>query len=146
MPSNETAAPTVQEADQRAERAKASLLSRVELLKHKFTDARHKVDVQAQVTKHPLPAIGIAFALGVIAGLQHTRPTAPGKPEEPAGSSLKHAAIAALAAFGLRLVRNVALDQLGQVAKQWWTAREAKATPAVGDPRVADVEPLLERS
>jgi hypothetical protein len=135
MPSNESADPTVQEADQRAARAKASLLSRVELLKHKLTDTKQKLDLPAQIALHPLPAVGIAFALGVLAGLRHTSPV---RFREPGGRSLKHAAITALAAIGLRMVRDLAFDQLGLFAKQWWTARDGKAARPGHAPRMAD--------
>ena len=122
MTTNDLADPTVQEADRRAERAKASLLSRVELLKHKLSDARHKLDVPAQIARHPLPAVGIAFALGVAAGLRRTGSIGPigaAMGPEP-GRSLRSAAFSALAAFGLHIVREIALGQLGQVARQWW--------------------------
>jgi len=129
MAINDLADPTVQEADQRAERAKASLLSRVELLKHKFTDARHKLDLPAQITEHPLPAIGIAFALGMLAGLRRSPAL-----ERGAAGGVRQAAVAALTAFGLRLVRNVALGQLAELAKQWLrehqTRSERQAHPA----------------
>jgi hypothetical protein len=131
MSTNDIADPTVQEADQRAERAKASLLSRVELLKHKFTDARHKLDLPAQITEHPLPAIGVAFALGMLVGLRRSPAAAIG-----ASGGIRHAAVAALTAFGLRLVRNVALGQLAEIAKQWWSEQQAhserQAPPARG--------------
>jgi len=127
MPTNEIADPTVQEADQRVERAKASLLSRVDVLKHKLSDAAHKLDLPAQIAKHPLPAIGLALTLGVFVGLRRTRPPALG---EVAGTSFKDAAFAALTAVGLRILRGVALDQLGHAAKHWWTARDHDTGPS----------------
>jgi hypothetical protein len=39
--------------------------------------------------------------------------------------------VAALGAFGLRVLRDVALGQLGLVAKQWWTDHHHGP---VGDP------------
>jgi hypothetical protein len=139
MPTNEPMDPTVAEAERRAERAKVSLLSRVEQLKHKLTDARHRLDVPSQIAEHPLPAIGIAFALGIAAGLGRGGAAAP--PSE--GRTLRGAAFTALAAFGLRMVREIALAQLGQVARAWWA--EHGGMPAEhGDGRAADLEPFLE--
>lgn len=140
MPTNEIA-PTVQEADQRVERAKASLLSRVEALKDKLSDARHTLDLPAQIAKHPLPAVGIAFTLGALVALQRTRPPAP---VGPLGGSVKNAAFAALTALGLRILRNVALDELGQFAKQWWTGRRDRSRSQVAASSAAEVEPFLE--
>lgn len=115
---NDTADQTIEEADRRVERAKASLLSRVELLKHKMSDARHRFDVPAQITRNPLPAVGIAFALGAVIGF---RRTAKLLPAPGAGRSVKSAAFAAFAAVALHVVREVAITQLGVVARQWWT-------------------------
>lgn len=139
MATNDSADPTVQEADQRAERAKASLLSRIELLKHKLSDARHKLDLPAQITEHPLPAIGIAFALGMMAGLRRSPSAAIG-----ASGGVRHAAVAALTAFGLRLVRNIALGQLAEIARQWWSEQQAhnerQALPARRSGRTPSLE------
>jgi hypothetical protein len=117
MATNEPAEPTVEEADRRAERAKASLLARVEVLKHKLSDAKLKVDVRSQIVKHPLPAAGIAFALGMLAGLRRTHTAG------PTGTATSHpvasAVAAGIAALGLRVVRELALGQLGKMAKEW---------------------------
>jgi hypothetical protein len=146
MSTHDIADPTVQEADQRAERAKASLLSRVELLKHKLTDVRQKLDLPGQITRYPLPVLGAAFALGALAGLRRTSSTAIG---EPAERSLHSTAIAALTAIGLRALRNIALAQLGQIAKQWWAEHgehgeygehSERPSPARG----SSIEPPLE--
>jgi hypothetical protein len=143
MATNEIADPSVQEADQRAERAKASLLSRVELLKHKFSDARHKLDLKAQITEHPLPSVAVAVVLGMLAGLRRSPAMA-----SIASGGVRQAAGAALTAFGLRLVRNVALGQLAEIARQWWTEQQAhserQAPPAPGS-GVAGRAPSLER-
>jgi hypothetical protein len=132
------------EADQRAERAKASLMARLEQLKQRFADVKHQVDVRAQIAKHPLPAVGIAFALGVLAGLPGSRTPSP---ESTAGRSLTGAAVAGLAAVGLRLLREVALSQLGSVAKQWWIEHTGGSPGSPYEARAShqrDVEPFLE--
>lgn len=139
MPTNEIADPNVQEADQRALRAKASLLSRVELLKHKLTEARQQLDLPAQIAKHPLPAVGLAFALGALVGRWRRRSA----PEGPAPGSLRSAVFATLTAIGMRVVRDVALAQLGHTVRQWWSGRgdepatELAASSPPGDPFVA---------
>jgi hypothetical protein len=116
---------TVEEADRRVERAKASLLSRVELLKHKIAGAKERFDLPAQIARYPLPAVGVAFALGVAAGLRRgsvamTVPTA----LEPSARPWRDAALSALGALGLRLIRDIALVKLSQVARQWWVEHE----------------------
>ena len=132
MPTQETADPTVEDADRRVERAKASLLARVELLKHKLSDAKQTLDVRAQIAKHALPAVGIAFALGAAAGLRRTG-SAPDR--EPRSHPLRSAAFAALSAFGLRALREVALAKLGEVAKQWWADHGGEPLQGVMSPR-----------
>jgi hypothetical protein len=140
MPSHDSADSTAWEAEQRVERAKASLLARLELLKQKLTDVRDKVDLKAQIEKYPLPAVGIAFALGVLAGLRRTRAAATDRSAHPVAST----AIAGLAAVGLRLLRELALSQLGGIAKQWWTERDAVSPREERGSHVRDIEPFLE--
>src|SRR5262245_53341621 len=112
MPTQDVVDPSVQEADQRAERAKQSLLSRIELLKRRVDDAKHRFNPQEQIARHPLPAVGAAFALGVIAGLGSRRAGAPGEAQR----SLSGAVLAGIAAIALRAVREAALTQLGHAA------------------------------
>src|SRR5262245_54312101 len=131
--------PSVQEADERATRAKESLLSRVEQLKQRFTEARHRFDPQEQIARHPIPAVGLAFALGVIAGLGRPRAAGPGE----ARSSLVGAALAGLATVALRIVREAAMAQLGRSAHDWWSAREAAERARSGS-GMPDAEPFLE--
>lgn len=138
MATNETADTAVEDAERRAERAKASLLSRVELLKHKLGDAREKLDISAHIAKHALPAVGIAFALGVAAGLGRNRSVASG---EPGANPLRGAIWSALAAFGLRALRELAIGQLGSAARQWWTEPGSERPGELARPSV----PLVER-
>jgi len=121
MATNETTDPAVEEADRRVARAKASLLARVEQLKHKISDARQTFDLASQIEKHALPAVGIAFALGAAAGLgRRGARTVMEANRSGAGGAL----LAALGALGLRLVRDLAIGQLGVVAKGWWDAQQ----------------------
>jgi hypothetical protein len=139
MPANENPDPTIADADRRVERAKASLLARIDLLKGKIGDAKHQLDFKAQIAKHPMPAIGIAFAVGALAALGGRAPAERSHGEH----SLTGAALGALAAFGLRLVRELAIGQLGNAARQWWNEQQAGGGP-VSRSRAADLEPFLE--
>ena len=136
MPTTDFVDPIVQEADQRATRAKASLLSRASVLKDKLIDVRDKLDLPTKITKHPLPSVGIAFVLGMIAG--RLRPSPPAPPPR----SLTSAAFAALVAFGLRLVRDAALVQLSQAAQQWWAEHGDRPASPLHASRAPGGEPL----
>ena len=134
MPTNDFVDPTVQEAEQRVERAKASLSSRVEALKDKLIDVRDKLDLPGQIANHPLPSVGIAFVLGMIAGRLRTA--------APPPRSLTSAAVSALAAFGLRLVRDAALVQLSHTAQEWWARHGERPAPEVHASHAPAGEPL----
>jgi hypothetical protein len=140
MPTHDVVDPSVQEADLRATRAKESLLARVEVLKRRFTDAKHRFNPQEQIARYPIQAVGAAFALGVIAGLTRRRSSAPAE----AHSSLTGAALTGLAAVALRVVREVAMTQLGHAAHNWWTAREGVSSTETRGSRPPNVEPFLE--
>lgn len=145
MSANDTPESPVAEAERRVERAKASLLARIELLKNKVGDAKHQLDFKAQIAKYPLPAIGIAFAVGAIAAMSG-RPSAPRAARGPGEHSLTGAALGALAAFGLRMVRELAIGQLGNAAKQWWSTQGGSIDHAAARARArgADIEPFVE--
>ncbi len=118
MPNPDVVDPTIEEADRRAERAKASLLARVEVLKKRVAEAKHKLDVPSQIAKHPWPAVGVAFALGVALGFGRKGSSTPHR--VVAGKrSVGDMVLTAAAALGIRLVRDAALAQLTDVAKQW---------------------------
>src|SRR5262244_706617 len=140
MPTHDAVDPSVEEADRRAERAKESLLSRVELLKERLAEARHRFDPTEQIARHPLPAVGLAFALGVISGLGSGRQAHGEAPR----SSLMGAALAGLAAVTLRIVRELAMAQLGNAAHDWWTARGGASSSEAHRSGTPDVEPFLE--
>lgn len=147
MDSHDVEDPAVAEAEHRAERAKASLLARLEQLKHKVSDARHQLDVPSQIAAHPLPAVGIALALGAVVALGRSRPVAAAA-AEPSGHPLRSAALTALAGFGLRMVREVALTQLGNAAREWWSQHEPRAEREdreVETSHQAELEPFLAR-
>ena len=116
MASNDMTDPVVVEADQRAERAKASLRSRFARLERKVGDVRERIDLPAQIRKHPLPAAGIALALGALVGSRV------GSRDHAAGGGRSAGGVfaAGLAALGLRLAREFVLAQVGRAARQWW--------------------------
>lgn len=146
MSANDTPESPVAEADRRVERAKASLLARIEVLKHKLGEAKHQLDFKAQIAQHPLPAIGIAFAIGALAAMTG-QPSAPRAAKLPGEHSLTGAALGALAAFGLRVARDLAIGQLSIVAKQWWVAQGDhgdRADHPAPRARADELEPFLE--
>jgi hypothetical protein len=145
MPTDDVVDPSVQEADQRAARAKQSLLARMEMLKQRYTDAKHRFSPNEQIARYPIQAVGAAFALGVIAGLGGRRREMPGE----ASRSLTRAALTGLAAVALRVVREAALTQVAQAAHNWLAAQErqsgrAPTVPGAPGARTSDVEPFLE--
>jgi hypothetical protein len=116
MASNDMTDPGVVEADQRVERAKASLRARMSVLERRLGDVRDQVDVPEHIRRHPWPAVGIAFALGALAG-NRGRPNVPSvAPERSLGGMVT----AGVLAVGLRLVREFALAQIGRAARRWW--------------------------
>jgi len=102
------------DADRLVEHAKESLMSRVEELSRRFRDAKNKFDVEAQIVAHPLPAIGIAFAIGAAFALAGSRKHAP-----EAQRGLGGMVIAGLGALAMRMLKDVALSQLSGAAKTW---------------------------
>ena len=139
MPTDDVVDPSVQEADQRAARAKQSLLARMEMLKQRYNDAKHRFSPSEQIARYPIQAVGAALALGVIAGLGGSRREMPGE----ARSSLTRAALAGLAAVALRVVREAALTHVAQAAHNWLADQERQAGRAPGA-RTSNVEPFLE--
>lgn len=125
MANHDVQDPAVVEADRRAERARASLRARFATLEQRFADARQRIDVPAQIRRHPWPAVGIALALGALAGRRGARVAS-----EVNERSLGGAAMAALGALGLRIVREVAIAQLGRAARRWIDEHEGRSPDA----------------
>ena len=75
----------------------------------------------------------------MLSGLRRSPAIGSGAP-----GGVRQAAVAALTAFGLRLVRNIALGQLAELAKQWWSEhpthseRQALPTHVAGAARSLD--------
>jgi hypothetical protein len=123
---NHTTDPVVVEADQRVERAKASLRARIAVLERRLGDVRDRIDLPAQIRRHPLPAVGIAFAFGALVGGRGRR-IAPGGAASPISTAIiarprtaGGTALAVLSALGVQLLRELALEALGRTAQRWW--------------------------
>jgi hypothetical protein len=143
MVSNDLSDPVVVEADRRAERARASLRSRFAELEHRFGDVRERLDVAEHIRHHPWPAVGIALALGALAGGRGGARSAVAATTE---RSLGGAALAGLAAIGLRVAREIVLTQLARGARQWIEERGGSAEPIDADElRAAPGRPPLGR-
>jgi hypothetical protein len=69
-----------------------------------------KVDLRKQIVDYPFAAIGIAAAAGAIVGLVRPKPQ-PGR--------LSSLVVTTLGAIGFRLVREAAVKELGQYAKNY---------------------------
>jgi hypothetical protein len=117
MASHETMDPTVAEADRRVERAKASLRQRLQLLERRFVGVRDRFDLPAQIRRHPWPAVGIAVGLGMLAGWRGRSTTTRAISAE---RTFGGAALAAIGAIGFRVLRELALGQVGALARRMW--------------------------
>jgi hypothetical protein len=125
MASN-TTDPVVGEADRRVEQAKASLRARIAVLERRLGDVRDRIDLPEQVRRHPLPAVGIAFALGALAGHRVARVAS-----QVTERSFGGAVLGALGAIGLRIAREVAVMQLGRAARRWIDDHEGRSPGAL---------------
>jgi hypothetical protein len=113
--------PVVVEADERVERAKASLRARIAVIERRFGDVRKRLDVPEQVRRHPWPAIGISLALGALVGVRGERGGGGAVTRAPSGGhTLGSLAMAGLTAIGLRVARELIVAQIGRAARQWW--------------------------
>jgi hypothetical protein len=124
MASN-TTDPVVVEADHRAEQAKASLRARMAVLERRLGDVRDRIDLPAQIRRHPLPAVGIAFALGALVG---GRGRAAGRAASPAAPALAPKprtlggmAMAVVSGLAFQLLRDLAIGRLRRTAERYWS-------------------------
>jgi hypothetical protein len=119
-----TTDPVVVEADRRVEQAKASLRARLAVLERRIGDVRDRIDLPEQIRRHPLPAIGIAFALGALVGGRGRRldraalvaPAFAGRPRTLGGMAL-----AVVSGLTFQLLRELAIGQLRRTADRWWS-------------------------
>lgn len=123
MASN-TTDPVVVEADRRVEQAKASLRARIAVLERRLGDVRDRIDLPQQIRRHPLPAVGIAFALGALVG---GRGRAAGRAAPPAAPALAarprtlgSMALAIVSGLAFQLLRELAIGQLRRATERYW--------------------------
>ena len=88
-----------------------------------------RIDVRESIVDHPFAAIGIAAAVGAL--IAFARPM-------PKRGRVASAVVAGLSAIGIRLLREAALRQFGDIAKSWLQnqqgAPEADYPPTYADP------------
>ena len=125
MASN-TTDPVVVEADRRVEQAKASLRARIAVLERRIGDVRDRIDLPEKVRRHPLPAVGIAFALGALVGGRgraagRDRPTPAVPAFAPRPRTLRSMAMTVVSGLAFELVRELAIGRLRRTAERWWS-------------------------
>lgn len=91
-----------------------ALKDRVQERLGQFGRSLKKIDLRKQIVAYPFAAIGIAAAAGVIVGLARPKPQ-PGR--------ISGALISTLGLIGFRLVREAAVRELGQYAKNYMMNR-----------------------
>lgn len=142
---------TESQADRRVEEAKASMFARMEELARRIEDARRKFDVKAHIAAHPRAAVGIAFAIGALLAIPGSgsgrRSSVPaGKAEVKSG--LIGALTATIGTLAFGFIKNAAMRELGDVARDWWVRRQAEAggvgANEVKASQTRDVESFLE--
>lgn len=107
------------------------LAERMDELRQRLAYVIERLDLRAQVEQHPWEIVGAAAMLGAWLGFAPPRV----KVAERRGLRARVAdgLLSAVGAIAVRLVREAALRQVGEVAKKWWeeTARGAPAQDTV---------------
>jgi hypothetical protein len=133
MPTNDIADPPVPTVE-----PPPFLRSRTARIKRTLRDAKQRLDLHALIVKHPLPAVGLAFALGAAAGGR--RRAAVAAVTVDSRRSLRSAAFTGFAAIGLHIVREMALGRLRQVVRQWLAETDGGPSAPVDLGRVDELE------
>ncbi|MEO7093313.1 MAG: hypothetical protein ABI175_08690, partial [Polyangiales bacterium] len=94
---------TVAQADERVERAKESLTSRIEEIGRRFQTAKNMGNIADRIAKNPWPAMGIAAALGAFAGFSRHLARAD---DDDGEHQLRNTVMAGAGALLLRLVKS----------------------------------------
>ncbi len=94
---------------------------RIEELRDRIGHVVRQIDLRGRIDDNPWAAVGIAAALGAWLGFSPPRML---RFERSARNGfrakLADALLAAVGAVAVRLVREAAFRQLGDVAKRWW--------------------------
>jgi hypothetical protein len=101
----------------------ASFKDRVGKRLGQFGRSLKKIDLRKQIVAYPFAAVGIAAAAGVIVGF--ARP-------KPQKGRVTSALISTLGIIGFRLVREAAVRELGQYAKNFVMNRREGETQEFG--------------
>jgi hypothetical protein len=104
--------------------ARASLIARIEELGRRLHEARERLDIAAYITAHPLASVGAAAAVGALLGLRRRKPRAGHVVER----SFAGAVAAGVGALALRVAKEIAFKEVADVARGWWSSREAAAS------------------
>lgn len=137
--------------DRHIEDARASLVAHLGELGRRFKTARAqleaaraKLDVPSQhIAAHPLPAVGIAFALGALLAMRGG-----GKRDhDDTGRGLGRAALAGLVAIAVRAAKDLAMRRFADVAQDWWSQRQQASQVSSSEYRTSynrGVEPFFD--
>jgi hypothetical protein len=101
---------------------------------------RIKEVVETKIVANPLASVGVAFAVGVLAGLRG------GRAKETAGQRIFGAAVAGLAGLAVRAAKDYALREAADAAWKWWGRHRAgmTSTSEVRTSKEPSVETFLE--
>lgn len=121
----------------------ATLRERAGALRDQLGDLRRQVDLEGRIRAHPLPAIGIALALGALIGARRRPggPTTDAATDVATSAGLGGAITGALTAIALRLLKEAALGQLAGAANTWYGRRHGGPATRPGA-RAAAAEPF----
>lgn len=124
------------EDERKVERAKESLMARVDELGRRIKDARDKFDIKAHIAAHPLIAVGAAFALGALVGIPGGSRRSSAGPDDQVRRSVGAVVATGIAGIAIRIAKDFAVRQLAGVAKNWWENQGTSEVTASRDPSV----------
>ncbi len=123
---------------------KEEINSRIESVKQRFSD----LDIEGKIAAHPLPAVGIALAIGAAIGLLKGLGGGGKKvdKEVAAKSTIGGAISGAITALAMRMVKDYALGHLSGYAKSYLGGQQdpVASKREQGASRDASVERFLE--
>lgn len=114
---------------------KDSVTSKIEELRTRLAGL-DRAAIEAKIIAHPLPAIGAAFALGVLVAIGTHKPKSA---ENEVKRGIGGAMVAGLGAVAVRLLKSYAISHLGDAAKNWIGGDQTNPTE-----RVASMDPAVE--